>query len=236
MPISSEISSNVVKAIAKPVARDTADKATQSAADAALKAFGQDAHVSNMSNHARFFDTNFDNKITLRETNQGLQDIKLGNKVTSPFLSLVANLVLGDGLRAPAGSGLGYKLKNLFTVNLDHLAASAEKEEGGKALDPIKRVAGQMKFDTGNTGAVTLDEIGKWVDAENPGKNNGRTKLGFGQLFQVGADTTKTVTVNGVQKQVPAMTRESLEHFYQGTLFYDIAARNGHPHPLPPAK
>ena len=85
-------------------------------------------------------------------------------------------------------------------MNLDHLEAQASKEGVGK-LDPARRVASQMKFDTGNTGAVTLEEIGRWIDAEHPGGKNGRTKAGFGQLFQIGADTTKAVTVNGVEKQ-----------------------------------
>jgi hypothetical protein len=183
-----------------------------------------------MADHANFFDTNFDRKIKVGETRQGLQDLGFGGAI-SWVLAPVANIVLGEGVRAPKGSSLFYRLKNLFTVDLDKLAASAKVEAGNKAIDPAAKVAGQLKFDAGNKGAVTLDEIGKWVDSEHPGQDNGRTKLGFKQLFAVGADTTKTVTVDGVEKQVPAMSKEALEHFYGGSLFYDIAARKGHPHP-----
>ncbi|MDB5096768.1 MAG: hypothetical protein JWM80_1189 [Cyanobacteria bacterium RYN_339] len=191
------------------------------------------ASSGGMVDHAVFFDTNFDRKISVKESRVGLQDLNFGQKI-SYVLALIANFVLGEGVRAPAGSSLGYRFKNMFTVDLDNLMRSAMAETGGVPLDPLKRVAGQMKFDIGNKGSLTIDEISKWVDAEHPGGKNGRTKLGFKQLFQAGADTTKTVTVNGVETKVPAMSRQALEHFYQGKLFYDIAARNGHPHPLPP--
>ena len=210
----------------KLVARDAANAVVKHEAPRKL---------GNMVDHAVFFDTNFDRVITVKETRQGLQDLNFGQKL-SWLLAPVANLALGEGLRLPKGASFFQRLKLLFTVDLDKLAAAAAKEHAGKALDPVERVAGQMKFDTGNKGPVTLAEIGKWVDAQNPGKSNGRTKLGFGQLFQVAADTTKAETVKGVEQQVPAMSREALESFYGGTLFYDIAKRNGRPHPLPPAR
>jgi hypothetical protein len=232
VPLTTEVTSAIVKNVAKPAMRDVVEKNGE---EAVVKAFGQDTRQGGMVNHAVFFDTNFDRKISLTETRQGLQDLNFGQKI-SYLLAPVANLVLGEGVRAEAGASFWYRLKHLFTVDLDKLAASAAKETGGHAIDPVARVASQMKFDTGNKGALTLDEIGKWVDAEHPGGKNGRTKLGFKQLFQVGADTTKVVTVDGKQVTVPAMSKEALEHFYEGSLFYDIAARNGHPHPLPPAK
>jgi hypothetical protein len=238
MPIT-EYAANLIKSLPKTSLREVNGQAAGVSEATVIQAFGKDVNTATapkggMVNHAKFFDTNFDHKISYTETRQGLQDLNFGQRI-SYVLAGVANLVLGEGVRAPAGSSLWYRFKNLFTVDLDHLMASAKAEAGGVALDPIKRVDSQMKFDTGNQGSLTLAELSKWVDAEHPGESNGRTKLGFGQLVQAGADTTKIVLTNGVPKAMPAMSRQALQHFYEGTLFYDIAARNGHPHPLPPA-
>jgi hypothetical protein len=237
MPVT-EFASNLIASVPKQALLATVGETAGKREAIVAGTFGKDVLTATppkggMVNHARFFDTNFDGKISYTESRVGLQDLKFGDRI-SYVLAGVANLVLGEGARAPAGSSLWYRLKNLFTVDLDHLTASAKAEAGGVALDPIKRVDSQMKFDTGNKGSLTLAELSAWVDAEHPGGSNGRTKLGFGQLVQIGADTTKVVSEKGVDKTMPAISRTSLEHFYEGTLFYDIAARNGHPHPLAP--
>lgn len=223
------------------------DPALRAARDAAfdkdLAKAGKDAYIksagfTSIQGHGAFFDTNFDHKVSLGETRQGLKDMGL-NGATSDALTPIINAGLGPLTHGKAGMTMGDKLKNMFTIDLDSLTAKLP-EGGNGAFDAAGKFDAakfehMMSFDTtGKGSSLSLDELYSMVqaDAQDQG-GKFRTKLGFTQLIAF-ADTTKTVTVNGVSKTVPAISRARLQGFYDGTLFYRVAAEHGNPHSLVP--
>jgi hypothetical protein len=235
-----DLSSSSAVRLPKPAVTEVANRATIKAPTvAAVNVLGKDTFTApvrqnSMVSHAEFFDTNFDRKVSIAETRQGLQDLGVG-KGASYVLAPLTNVVLGGALHPKPGATTSDKLQNAFSVDLDGLIASAKAEAGATPFDPAKKVARLMAFDTGNTGSLSLAEINTWIAADVPGSlAQTRTKLGFSQLVGLAADTQKVVVEKGVQKTVPALSRARLDSFYKGTIFYDIAAHRGHPHALPP--
>ncbi|HEY9721712.1 MAG TPA: caleosin family protein [Oscillatoriaceae cyanobacterium] len=225
------------------------DPALRAARDAAfdkdLAAAGKDAYVrssayTSIQRHGSYFDTNFDHNVSLSETKQGLRDLGLSNGA-SDALTPVINLGLGPLTHGTPNETLGQKLKNLFTINLDTLTGKLPQGGNGAFdaagnFDPAK-FSHMMSFDrTGKSSSLSLDELYSMVDADAQDKSGKfRTKLGFTQLMAF-ADTQKTETVKGVSQTVPALSRTRLQSFYDGTLFYRVAAEHGHPHALVPPK
>lgn len=235
-----EISSEIIARLPKPAAMQVTDRAAKEAAvDATVRAFGKDAmissaHASPMEAHGAFFDTNFDRKVSVKETRDGLRDMGLG-PISSGWLAPVINAGLGGATHPKPGATFMEKLKNFFTIDLDTLVKSS-RAEAGPGFDPARKVARLMSFDAAGSGAVTKDELFRYVDTDIPDKGGQvRTKLGFSLLVNMAADTRKTITENGVSRSVPALSRERLTSFYDGTIFYKVAADRGHPHPLAPA-
>lgn len=225
------------------------DPAVRAARDAAfdkdLAAAGQDAYVrsagyTSIQRHGSYFDTNFDHKVSLSETRQGLKDLGLSGGA-SDALTPIINAGLGPLTHGTPDQTLGQKLKNMFTINLDTLTGKLPQGGNGAFdaagnFDPAK-FSHMMSFDkTGSGNSLSLEELYSMVDADAQDQaGKFRTKLGFTQLMAF-ADTQKAVTANGVSQVVPALSRTRLQSFYDGTLFYRVAAEHGNPHALVPPK
>lgn len=242
-----EVATRLFVSATRSEAVDPAVRAARDAAfDKSLAQAGSDAYIrasgyTSIQRHGAFFDTNFDHRVSLQETRAGLKDMGL-NGLTADALTPVINAGLGPLTHGGQGLTLMQKLKQMFTINLDTLTAKLPSGGNG-AFDAAgnfdaAKFDHMMTFDASGQGkSLSREELYAMVDADAQDKaGKFRTKLGFTQLMAF-ADTTKPVTVDGVTKTVPAISRDRLRSFYDGTLFYRVAAEHGHPHALvPPTK
>jgi hypothetical protein len=195
---------------------------TTAAPAAATDAFQPSKGYTTLQKHVAYFDTNGDGKVTLAETRQGLEDLGLAKPLAYPA-ALAINGLLGSQTS-------GHRTFDVSVANIkagkhpsDTGAIDAEGTFHPEVLDRIFQ-----KYDHDHSGALSQSELDALVaDDKVDVKGNLGAKGEFGLLLKLAADRTKVV--NG--KTEPAISRERLQSFYDGTLFYQLAAKNGHPHP-----
>lgn len=190
-----------------------------SAPPTALQPHAQAAAVEQPSllNHILFFDENGDRQISLGESRRGLERLGIGT-LQSTALSLVLNPVLSK----QASGNLG------TTVSIDGLVKHFKPTTtgifgpGGRFV-PERFESVFAKSDRNRDGSWDADEIHAMLkhDLIDPSLQQ-RTKVGFDLLLRVAGD--QQVTSNG--RKLPALSKQRLVAFYDGSLFYDLAAAN----------
>lgn len=175
-----------------------------------------------LQRHAAFFDQNGDRRLTFSEIKQGFKDLG-ANAVTSSAAAGVFVAAFG-----PLTNG-----KPSLTVNLDRIErgkhpSDTEAFDAQGRANP-ERVQHLMTYDTNHSDSLSRDELKHMIaDNKHDVRGNVTSKAEFGLLLAVGADKTE---LDAAGKPIPAISRGRLQSFYDGTLFYQLAAKNGHPHP-----
>jgi hypothetical protein len=177
---------------------------------------GYTGPTTSLQNHVSGFDPNKTGLVTSKATAEGLE--KMGvSKGWAKFIGTVINAGLG-----PATGG------NLSTTVIPSITKAEHEGDTGvfgsdgkfspKRLDEV-----MTSFDRNKDNALSLSEIHEmqFNKAHTP-KGAATTKLEFGLLLSMFADTK--VMKNG--KEEPALSKQQLTKFYDGSLFAD-ALKNG---------
>jgi len=175
--------------------------------------------------HGAFFDLDNDHKVTLKEMVQGLMDMGVSRQS-----ALRLAPIINGGLALPEG--------HLMSVDLDAIQAEVDPNTPGafdaKGHFDVAKFDRMFAYDHGGKGSLTEAEIGELVDHSSLSSfGKIRVKAGYAELFKLAADTTKVVKDDkGRDQSVPALSRSVLQAFFTGTVFYQVAERHGHPHPM----
>lgn len=194
---------------AAPVAQGWVAKAKAEAAST--------ANMTPMQRHVAFFDANHDGTLKLSETIKGLQRLGLGL-----FSSLPAAVFINGGL-GPKTTG-----KISLDVNVKNIAAA--KHEGDSSVYDKQGHFDHAKFDEMFVKYDT-DKDGKLSTVEITAMQNERAKTTFGKIatrgeFGLLMKLAKDGTVPGKDgKPLDTLSRGRLQSFYDGTLFYELAAQ-----------
>lgn len=166
-----------------------------------------------LQRHVDFFDGNRDGMITIKETRQGLRDLGIG-RVQAFLSSLVINL----GLASKTGHKTEIEIANIHKAKHD---SDTDIYNADGTFSAAKFQEMFDKFDKNKDGAMDATEFTTMRNAKK------ETKVGafaasqeFGLLASFTAD--KKVVVDG--KEVNALSRKQLEEFYEGSLFFRLAA------------
>jgi hypothetical protein len=173
-----------------------------------------------LQRHASFFDPAGTGLVTMRQTYAGMGRLGV-HTVWKVLLTPVINLFLGILTKGP-----------LLVIVIDRIADGKHPYDSGTFDD--RGEVDEQAFDAlfqAYGDAITADEMRAVISAR------GNRKPAMGKLagalghwfssrevqvfFCVAADTRKTV--NGAS--VPAVRKETLRRFYDGTLFPDLARR-----------
>ncbi|HEX8796804.1 MAG TPA: caleosin family protein [Polyangiaceae bacterium] len=175
---------------------------------------------SALEKHASFFDPQGTHRITCGQTYDGMKRLGV------PFLLRVLLTPVINGFLGLLTGGPP------FVIEIDRIEKGKHPFDSGTFDDAGGFDAGAfgVLFPPGRD-AITAAEMDLVItDRGDRRPQMGRvagflghlfSKAEVAVLFRVASDTTKTV--NG--KPVPAMTRDALRSFYDGTLFDRIAAR-----------
>ena len=166
-----------------------------------------------LQKHVDFFDTDHDGRITLFETYQGLRRLGLG-AVRSAVFGGVINAALGPATsRAPS-----------LTVNADHINAGRHgsdtgvyDEEGHFVQESFDRLF--ARYDGDEDGALDRGDLARLFEGN-------RTDL-LGHLGSVAEFGLLLCLAGEDRNGRKVLTRQRLEAFYDGSLFYKLADEVG---------
>ncbi|MEB3186200.1 MAG: caleosin family protein [bacterium] len=178
------------------------------------------ADPSALQLHVMFFDADHDGYVTLSETRKGFQ--RLG---VSSLGSLGAAVLTHAGLR---GASEGTRISVARIESGKHGSDTGIYDARGHFVQAaFERM---WAFDADRSGSLSGSELRKMIDTNRTDTIGYVASRGeFGLLLRIGADAT--VTENG--ETVPALSRARLMAFYDGTLFYKLAAAREGMEPLP---
>jgi len=187
-----------------------------------------------LQKHVNFFDQDLDRQITRSETQVGLEDLGIGS-VSAFFMAGVINGALGMATGSP--------WYDAFTVLVDTIHQGKHGSNTGiydKNGDYVQSAFDAIfdNYDADRNDELSEDEFeslyrGQYTDAAG----SGASRAEFTILFDVAATErtryetqtygwgwwsythTSTVTYE-------VLTRETLQSFYDGTLFYVIAGKD----------
>lgn len=165
--------------------------------------------------HARFFDRDGDGVITVAETFESLRRLGFG-RIKSSWMALAIHL----GLNGPMKGSwtLSLKIENIHLGK--HASDTGVYDEGGQFVpSAFERIF--EDFDADRSGSLTWKELEAMIAANDARRPGGRaaSRLEFKFLLEVAAD--RTLVEDGAE--VPAISRERLLRFYDGSLFYELA-------------
>lgn len=168
--------------------------------------------------HVLFFDENGDRQITLSESRHGLERLGIGT-LQSAAISLVLNPILGK----QASGGF------TMTVSVDGLLKNFKPSTtgifgAGGRFNANRFETLFTKNDLNKDGALDSDEIDLMLKLDLADSSQyKRTKVGFDLLLKVAGDR---MVPNDDGRGLKGISKARLKSFYDGNLFYDIAARN----------
>ena len=165
--------------------------------------------------HVDFFDTNHDGRITLSDTYIGLRRLGFGASRSAAFAGVI-NAALG-----PPTSGAPS-----LTVDVKRIHAGKHRSDTGVygkngrfSLSRFRRLF--ARYDTDGDGALDGEELSRlFADNRTDLLGHLASKAEFGLLLGLAGEERRGTKV---------LTRECLQRFYNGSLFYqlaeDVAAR-----------
>lgn len=165
--------------------------------------------------HVLFFDVDGDREISFNECRKRLQELGLGG-VSSAGIALVFNGFFGP----KTNEGFA------FTIRADEITKGLHRSDTG-IFDKNGHMI-QSRFDAvfarsdqNKDGALDDREIALMIERHKEETTGNRiSKAEFEFLMRVGQDRT----VNFQGRSLRALSRERLQSFYDGTLFYQLAA------------
>jgi peroxygenase len=178
------------------------------------------ANPTPLQRHVMFFDQNKDGVITINETKAGFRALGMGSlgSLSAATLTHVglrhARIVVADIHKSKHGSDTG-----------------AYDKDGKFVSSAFERM---WLFDKDRSQSLSRSEL-QLMLADNKTDTFGAiaARAEFSLLLRLAAD----VTVVEKGEKVPALSRERMQSFYDGSLFYRIAEerRQSPNHSLPPA-
>ncbi len=162
-----------------------------------------------LQKHVDFFDTNHDGKITLSDTYRGLRRLGLGAARSAAFAGVI-NAALGSSTSGAAS----------LTVDAERIHAGKHQSDTGVydrngRLSPARFRQLFVQYDADGDGALDGGELAR-LFAGNRTDLVGHlgSKAEFGLLLDLAGEDS-----NGRK----VLTRDRLERFYDGSLFYELA-------------
>jgi peroxygenase len=165
--------------------------------------------------HAAFFDVNHDGKVDYWETVESLKRLGVGFVERQKFAILLHTVVFFKN----GGTDSAISIAGIAKTGRHEGDTGIFNSEG--AFDPAAFQRFFDRFDADRSGAINPAEVKTAIEAnkkERGTKGAGAAAFELPVLIEVAGD--RTDTVNGVQ--VKAISKERLQEFYQGTLFYKI--------------
>lgn len=162
-----------------------------------------------LQKHVDFFDTNHDGRITLADTYRGLRRLGLGALRSAGFAGVI-NAALG-----PSTSGAASLTVDAGRIHAGkHRSDTGVYDDGGRfQLARFRRLF--ARFDADRDGALDGEDLAR-LYAGNRTDLIGHlgSKAEFGLLLELAGEDRGGRRV---------LTRDRLERFYNGSLFYQIA-------------
>ena len=176
--------------------------------------------LSALQKHVMFFDRDGDGKIGLSESYEGFRALGF-DSVRSGAFSFAINTALGVSTGAPWYAPLTVNVANIASAK--HASDTDIYDDKGE-FDPAKFEELFATYDTDGDDALSAAEFEVFY-ARNKEDSVGSlaSTFEFGLLLEIAGDKR---VIDGQVMDV--VTRQTMERFYDGTLFFDIAGE-----PLP---
>lgn len=174
-----------------------------------------------LQKHVRFFDTNGDRKISMSETYNGFRRLGFGVYDSTKSSTLV-NLILGYQL---SESVVGW-VWNLSAIELDRIHLGKHGSDTGCYDAEGNFVPARLEkmfelYDADKDLALSEPEIQKMLAGNYTDYiGNMGSKAEFGMLMKIAGEERSSDNV-----VVRALTKVTLNSFYEGDLFFEIAAK-----------
>lgn len=177
-----------------------------------------------LQKHVAFFDQNGDRSVTVAETEQGLRALGVVSALKARVVAL--GIVLGLG-KSTSGKALEISVDNIKAGK--HGSDTGIYDKEGE-LDPAAFQRMFDRFDANRSNALSTSEIAAMIQANKTDTVGSLASKGeFRLLMSLAADTSEPAPATGDQaaaaKPEPAISRETLQAFYDGTLFYKLAEK-----------
>jgi peroxygenase len=165
-----------------------------------------------LQKHVDFFDGNGDGKIKLSETYRGLRDLGFGRVSSGTFATLI-NLGLGRGT---GGGTLTVDVNNIHKGK--HPGDSDAFDESGRFIKKHAQVV--EKHDTNGDQRLSYGELWTMIKGKKEG--------GAGMVAAAGEWLLLNFLAGEKSPQTgeKSIDQASVNQFYDGSLFHEIAARN----------
>ena len=162
-----------------------------------------------LQKHVDFFDSDHDGKITVLETYRGLRRLGLGAARSAVFGGVI-NAALGSSTSRTAS----------LTVDADHISAGKHASDTGVYDGKgrfVRRSFDRLfaRYDEDGDGALDREELGRLFEGN-------RTDL-LGHLGSMAEFGLLLALAGEDRKGRKVLTRQRLERFYDGSLFYQLA-------------
>ena len=174
------------------------------------------AELSALQKHLSFFDRDGNGTVTRFETVLSLEELGM-SPVKATAAALVIHVALGPKTTGRWGS-LDVSVANI-KLGKHGSDTGAFDEEGRFVPEAFERIFSE--FDANRSGSLSDSEILAMVEANSklrPGAASA-SKIEFQLLLALAADRTE-----GADKK-PALSKERMRDFYDGSLFFKIAKR-----------
>lgn len=169
-----------------------------------------------LQTHLSFFDKNNDGTVTRAETTLSLQQLGLSPREATNAAFLI-HLVLG-----PKTTGSWRSLDiSVKTIKLAKHGSDTGAFDADGRFVPAAFERMFAEFDVNRSNSLSEVEISNMIVANaklRPGDTTAAKKE-FQLLMKVAADTTE----DAGGKRIPAITRQRLQEFYDGSLFFTLA-------------
>ncbi|MEW6277983.1 MAG: caleosin family protein, partial [Candidatus Eremiobacterota bacterium] len=164
-----------------------------------------------LQKHVDFFDRNGDGQTRVWETCGGLRALGVG-RLASAGAAVAINLLVGMKTGSPWYRCLTIQNDNIHMAK--HGGDTDAYDESGNFV-PSKFEAIFQRHDSDQDGALNAEEIDRMLIANNGGeKARLGSKAEFGLLLHLAGEDSPSGRV---------LTRQRLQEFYDGTLFYSLA-------------
>ena len=170
-----------------------------------------------LQKHVMFFDQDGDGKITVGETFDGLRELGFGYTRSSAF-AFAINAGLGVATGAPWYSPLTVDVANIAKGKHD---SDTDIYDDNGRFDPAKFKELFALYDTDNDDALSAEEFEVFYARNKESEASSLVStFEFGLLIELAGEPR---VVDGRDTQV--VTRQTMERFYDGSLFFDLVGR-----------
>jgi len=173
--------------------------------------------LSALQKHVMFFDQDGDGKITVGETFDGLRELGFGYTRSSAF-AFAINAGLGVATGAPWYAPLTVDIENIAKGKHD---SDTDIYDVDGRFNPVKFEQLFALYDTDRDDALSAEEFEVFYARNKEDEASSLVStFEFGLLIELAGEKR---VIDG--KETSVVTRETMERFYDGSLFYDLVGR-----------